>query len=119
VVKVLNRAANAMVLYGMVHLPLQMTRNHSILGRRLDSGKLSPEKVKNGNHVPMLTLVEILGQIRRNNAGVRTSQLINHGNVLMKEMNVSVTEVGSFMVPSKVLIKKTLISLEPLNYLLQ
>jgi len=115
-VRELSRVANAMVLYGMVQPLPQMTRNHSILGRRLDSGKLSPKKLKNGNHVPMLTLVEIHGQSRKSNAGARISQHIHHGNVLRMEMNVNVTAVGSSMVPKQVLIKKNLISSEPSNF---
>jgi hypothetical protein len=116
VVKVLNRAASAMVLYGMVQLLLQMIRKLLINGRTSDNGKHLLKKLKNGNHVLMLTLEEIHGQIRKNNAGAKTNQLINHGNVLMKEMNASVTAVGLSMVLNLMPIRKNSISSELLNY---
>jgi hypothetical protein len=34
------------------------------------------------------------GQNRKNNAGVKTNQLTNHGNVLKKVKNASVTKDG-------------------------
>jgi hypothetical protein len=53
----------------------------------------------------MQTLEETHGQTRRNNVGAKISQLIDHGNVPKMEMNVSVTKVGSSMVPRWVLTK--------------
>ena len=47
------------------------------------------------------------GQIRKSNAGAKTSQLTSHGNALMKEMNAFVMEVGLFMVLKSVQIRKT------------
>lgn len=50
------------------------------------------------------------GQNRRSNAGAKTNQLTNHGNVLKMERNVSVKEVGSFMVPRLIKTRKKMIS---------
>jgi len=94
VVKVLSRAANATVLCGMVQLLHQMTKSQLTLGKRWENGKLLPKRLMNGNHVLMLTSVEIHLEIRRSNVGVKTSLHTSHGNVLRMVMNASVTEVG-------------------------
>jgi len=63
----------------------------------------------------MLNSEVIHGQNRRNSAGAKTNQPINHGNVLKKVTNASVKTVGSSMVPRLELIRKSSISSEPSN----
>jgi len=64
----------------------------------------------------MLTSEVIHGQNKRSNAGVRTSQPTNHGNVLKKVKNASVTKDGSSMEPRLVLIRKSSTSSELLSF---
>jgi hypothetical protein len=56
------------------------------------------------------------GHSRKSNAIVKVSQLTSHGNVLMKEKNAFVKEVGSFMVLRQEKTRKKWISLEPSNF---
>jgi hypothetical protein len=57
------------------------------------------------------------GLNRKNNAGVKTNQHTNHGNVLKKEKTASVTKDGLSMVLKLELIRKNLISSELSSFL--
>jgi len=92
--KVPNRAASAMVLYGMVQALHQILRNQLKLGIRWENGNHLPRNLKNGCHVPMQTSEVTHGLNKKNNAGVKINQLTNHGNVLKMEKNAFVMEVG-------------------------
>jgi hypothetical protein len=54
----------------------------------------------------MVTLEVTHGQNRRSNAGAKISQLTSHGNVLKKETNAFVKEVGSSMVLRLIKIRR-------------
>jgi len=112
-----NKAASATVLCGMVQLRDQMTRSQLKLGTNLDNGRHCQKSLKSGNHVPMLTSEATHGQSKKSNAGVRTSQHTNHGNVPKKEKNASVMEDGQSMVPRLEPTRKSLTSSELLSYL--